>query len=51
MSAPVQPAQAEALAQLLAVAEETLASFAVTFRDQGLRARLQAAVDALKGVA
>lgn len=43
-------AKAEAAA-LVALVEETLASFAVSFRDQDLRARLQASVHAAKGVA
>jgi len=38
-------------AELIAVAQEVLASFAVTFRDQALRARLQAAVNDVRGAA
>lgn len=51
MSAHITPAQAEAMARLLAVSEEVLASFAVSFRDQALRARLQAAVNDVRGAA
>ncbi|MGQ3051062.1 MAG: hypothetical protein ACT6S0_04695 [Roseateles sp.] len=43
-------AKAEA-GELRDLVVETLASFAVSFRDQGLRDRLQAAVDAARGAA